>query len=221
MNSDAKAATVINLPGVAAFKFKPPSPPRRKQRPSQWRHYEAYEQRKLAELLPRLIVPGTCFWTSIENKPRSAISGVRQKQAGVRSGFPDLLFLRANGPPVFVEMKSPVGYLNKQQRLMRLELLAQGARWFMCRSAASALAALHRAGIALRSTGDRPWQPPKLRPWEEPAENPSERHPRHPSVTAKAREAKRHQRAALATQSNDRTTPPRRGGGSDTRAAGR
>ena len=184
---------VINLPGVAAFNYKPPSPPRRAQRPSQWRHYEAYQQRILAELLTRLIVPGTCFWTSIENKPRSAISGVYQKQAGVRSGFPDLIFLRADRPPIFIEMKSPVGRLSKAQREIRAELVAQGCNWFLCRSAEPALVALHRAGIAFRPGA---LQPPKLEPWEEPVENLSERHPRHPPLTAKRREAKLRQREA-------------------------
>jgi hypothetical protein len=183
---------IINLPGVAAFKYKPPSPPRRTQRPSQWRHYEADQQRILAELLTRLIVPGTCFWTAIENKPRSAISGVYQKLAGVRSGFPDLIFLRADRPPIFIEMKSPVGRLGKPQRQIRSELVAQGCKWFLCRSASSALVALRRAGVAFRPDA---WQPPELEPWEEPVENPTERHPRHPSLTAKRREAKRRQRA--------------------------
>jgi len=188
----AAAKSVIKLPGVAAFYYKSLSPPRRKRRPSQWRLVEAYEQRKLAELLPRLIIPGTCFWSAIENKPRSAISGKYQKEAGVRSGFPDLLFLRADKPTVFIEMKSPVGRVSKKQREIRSELLAQGCKWFLCRSAASALVALHRVGVAF----DPGWQPPKLEPWEQPIEDPSEPHPRHPSLTAQRREAKRRYREA-------------------------
>jgi hypothetical protein len=121
--------TIINLPGVTAFKAQPPSPPRA-QHGSQWRHYEAYEQRKLAELLTRLIVPGTVHWTAVENKPRTAISGMYQKLAGVRSGFPDLIFLRADKPTILIEMKSPVGRLSKAQREIRAELLAQGCKWF-------------------------------------------------------------------------------------------
>jgi hypothetical protein len=55
---------------------------------------------------------------------------------------------------------------------------------------------LHRAGVDFDPVDDRLWQPPKPEPWEEPVENPSERHPRHPSVTAKSREAKGRQRVA-------------------------
>ena len=148
-------------------------------------------------MLTRLIVPGTASWTAIENKPRTAISGMYQKLAGVRSGFSDLIFLRADKPTILIEMKSPVGALSKVQRGIRAELLAQGCRWFLCRSAAAALVALHRAGIEFRSVAGRPWQPPKLEPWEEPFEDPSERHPRHPSLRARRREAKRRQRAAM------------------------
>jgi VRR-NUC domain len=192
----ARGAVVINLPGVIGFKLRPSAPPRAQHR-SRWRHYEAHQQRKLAELLRRLIVPGTVHWTAIENKPRTAISGMYQKLAGVRSGFPDMLFLRKDKPAILIEMKSPAGTLSKAQREIRSELLAQGCRWFLCRSALGALAALHRAGVEFRSVGGRPWQPPRpLRPWEEPVENPSKPHPRHPSVTAQHREAKRRQRQA-------------------------
>jgi hypothetical protein len=135
-----------------------------------WRHYEAYEQRKLAEMLTRLIDPGTCFWSAIKNKPRSAISGMYQRLAGIRSGFPDLMVLRADRPPIFIEMKSPVGRVSPVQRQIRRELVHQKAQWFMCRLASAALVALHRVGIELLSVGDRPWQPPTLQPWEEPIE---------------------------------------------------
>jgi hypothetical protein len=95
-----------------------------------------------------------------------------QKLAGGRSGFPDLIFLRADKPTILIEMKSPVGALSKAQREIRAELLAQGCKWFLCRSAQAALVALHRAGVQLQG-----WKPPELEPWEQPIENPSERHP--------------------------------------------
>jgi hypothetical protein len=191
---------VIRLPGVARFKLRPPASAhraqRRAERRSRWHGYETYEQRKLAELLRRLIVPGTCFWSAVENKPRSIISGMYQKLSGVRSGFPDLVFLRAEQPPIFIEMKSPAGQLNKEQRAIRAELLAQGCKWFLCRSALSALVALHGVGIEFRPIRGRAWQPPVLLPWEEPVEDPSVPHKLHPLVTARRRESKRRQRAA-------------------------
>jgi hypothetical protein len=53
-----------------------------------------------------------------------------QRLAGVRCGFPDLIFPRADKPPILIEMKSPVGRLSEVQRPIRAELLAQGCQWF-------------------------------------------------------------------------------------------
>ena len=156
----------------------------------QSRQYERHEQRHLAEMLTRLIVPGTAYWTAIENKPCNAVSGMYQRLAGVKSGFPDLMVLRCDKPPIFLELKSLTGTLSKVQRQVRLELLPHGARWFMVRSAMGALVALHRAGVVFRSLEGRSWQSPKLQPWEEPIEDPSKPHSAHPSVVAKRREAK-------------------------------
>jgi len=158
--------------------------------------YERHEQRLLAEMLTRLIPPGTAYWTAIENKPRNAVSGMYQRLAGVKSGFPDVMVLRCDKPPIFLELKSLSGTLSKVQRQVRLELLAHGARWFMARSAMGALVALYNAGVELRSLNGRRWEPPELEPWQEPVEDPSRPHPAHPDLRARRREAKRRQRAA-------------------------
>ena len=132
-----------------------------------------------------------------------------QRLAGVKSGFPDLMVLRCDKPPIFIELKSLTGTLSKVQRHIRLELLAHGARWFMARSAMGALVALYRAGVELRSLDGRLWKPPGLPPWEEPVEDPSRSHPAHPDLRARRREAKRRQRAARAAQSSDGTASRR------------
>jgi hypothetical protein len=65
---------------------------RRKSRREEWG-----AQTALAEMLPRYIDPQTVFWTSIENRPRSWVSGLLQKRRGVRSGLPDLMFISSEG----------------------------------------------------------------------------------------------------------------------------
>lgn len=66
-------------------------------------------------MLTRLIVPGTAYWTEIENKPRNAVSGMYQRLPGVKNGFPDLMVLRTAKPPIFIEMKSQTGTLSSVQ----------------------------------------------------------------------------------------------------------
>jgi hypothetical protein len=71
---------------------------RRASRREEWR-----EQMKLCVLLDKYLPEGA-FWTSLENKPISRISGIFQKKRGVRSGIPDLFVLTNSGRrPIFVE----------------------------------------------------------------------------------------------------------------------
>ena len=76
---------------------------RRERRREEWR-----EQMKLSVLLDKYLDPTGTFWTSLENKPISRISGIFQKKRGVRSGIPDVFVLYL-GRPIFVELKSRVG----------------------------------------------------------------------------------------------------------------
>jgi hypothetical protein len=56
------------------------------QRRRECRREEFTEQVKFAEL-PAVYLDPTCtFWTSLENKPLSPLSGIYQKRRGVRSG---------------------------------------------------------------------------------------------------------------------------------------
>lgn len=134
-------------------------------------HAERDEHIKLAVVLNRYLDPTHTFWTSIENRPISAISGKYQKMTGARAGIPDVLVLHrgSNGiSVVFIELKSRSGEFTMSQLKVREELLAAGARWIAVRSWRGALVALARAGIPFR----RKWQEPELPAWEEPAVEP-------------------------------------------------
>jgi len=102
---------------------------------------------------------------------------------------------------IHIELKSPIGTVSKTQRQRRLELLANGAVWWLARSANAVMVALHRSGVEFRFIARHDgtiecWQPPTLQPWEEPTQNLSCRHVSHPELKARRREAKRRQRAA-------------------------
>jgi hypothetical protein len=165
---------------------------------AQYRRREAsreewQEQTRLAEFLNELIDPTTTFWTSLENKPLSMMSGIFQKQRGVRSGIPDVLvfFRDASGSVhiVFVELKSRSGTPSTAQRETRLAMLPAGAVWYMARSAVAALQALHLAGVVFR----RPWRQPRLKPWEGPFADPH-RLPMAPDIAERHRAANQRSR---------------------------
>jgi hypothetical protein len=142
---------------------------RRNSRREEWR-----EQMKLSVLLDKYL-PDSIFWTSLECKPISRISGIFQKKRGVRSGLPDL-FVLDGGRPIFVELKSRAGVATKSQKQVRVELLPAGATWWMARSARAAMMALHLSGVVFR----RHWKPPGLQPWEGPFADPTQRLPQAP-----------------------------------------
>jgi hypothetical protein len=151
------------------------------------------EHIKLAELLAKYLDPSCTFWTSLENKPLSAVSGIFQRLRGVRSGLPDVLVMYrrdAGIVVIFVELKSRRGLASKAQKQLRLEILPVGARWWMARSARAAMMALHLSGVVFRGK----WKPPQLKPWEGPWEDPMQKLPQHPVVAAQKREEKRRYR---------------------------
>src|SRR6476659_3743922 len=78
------------------------------QRRRESRREEWSEQTKLARLLTKYLDPTCTFWTSLENKPLSQLSGTFQKRRGVRSGLPDVLVIFCQ-KPIFVELKSRAG----------------------------------------------------------------------------------------------------------------
>jgi hypothetical protein len=151
---------------------------RRKFRREEWG-----TQTRLASLLSKHLDPSTTFWTSLENKPRSLLSGLLQKKRGMRSGLPDVMVIFRQRS-VFVEVKSRSGRASKAQKQVRDELAAVGCEWWLCRSARAALTALHRSGVELRA-----WRPVPLHPWEGPFTGAERRLPQHPEVRARQREA--------------------------------
>jgi hypothetical protein len=158
------------------------------QRRRESRRQEWTEQTKLAEMLDKYLDSADTFWTSLENKPISRLSGIFQKRRGVRSGLPDVQVIwRAK--PIFVELKSQAGVASKAQKQVRLEMLPAGADWWLARSARAALMALHLSGVVFR----RKWKPP--RPWEGPFADPNERLPQAPDVAARRRVTRRRWRA--------------------------
>jgi hypothetical protein len=154
---------------------------------------EGREHRRLAKLLAYYIDQSNTFWTSIENRPLSLLSGLIQKQRGVRAGMPDIAVFHRRGDRtkiVFIELKSKRGTVSDAQKQVRVELLRVGCKYWLARSARGALAALVRSGVRFR----HPWQPPQLAQWEGPFPDPTKKMPWAPSVLAQWKQEKREQR---------------------------
>lgn len=165
----------------------------RRQRES--RHEEYRTQRQVVALLAKHLGP-QAFFTSIENRPRSAIAAMHQQARGVRAGLPDIAVV-IRGPSeglvklIFLELKSRRGQASPRQREVAAELQASGAGWHLARSARAALFALHMAGVPLGR-----WRPPtRLQSWEGPFADPNQRLPMHPAILREQRAARRRWRA--------------------------
>ena len=155
------------------------------------RSVEFQTHAKIAEFLDKNLNPDEAWWTSLENRPRSQLSGLLAKKRGCKSGLPDLFVLiRAPFKLVFVELKGPTGRPSKNQKKRRSELKAMGAEWWWARSFHAALAALRRYGAPFR-------KPLRLRPleeWEGPFTGDEQRVARHPKAREQEREAKERRR---------------------------
>jgi hypothetical protein len=99
----------------------------------------------LAKLLAIYLDPDCTFWSSLENKPRSAISGMVQKLYGVKCGLSDVIVIfraEAGLRVIFIELKSRVASASQVQKQIRLELFrpvpsggwraALAVRWRHC-----------------------------------------------------------------------------------------
>jgi hypothetical protein len=160
------------------------------QRRRESRREEFAEQAKLTTLLAEHLDPVCTYWTALENKPLSRLSGFLQKRRGVRSGLPDVEVIQQQAGRkliVFIELKSRRGVASKAQKQARAEMLPAGALWYMARSARAAMTALYLAGVQFC----RPWEPPPLEPWEGPFTDPNQRLPQEPRVAAQRRAAQR------------------------------
>src|SRR5262249_26251546 len=157
-------------------------------------------------MLDEYLDPADTFWTSLENKPLSRLSGIFQKRRGVRSGLPDVQVIW-RGKPIFVERKSRAGVASKAQKQIRLEMLPAGADWWLARSARAALMALHLSGVVFR----RRWKPPRLKPWEGPFADPHQQLPQAPDVAARRRAARRRWRVRQQRRETSPRAEPRHG----------
>jgi hypothetical protein len=164
------------------------------QRRRESRREEWEEHTRLAGLLIEYLDPGTTFWTSLENKPLSPVSGMFQKLRGVRSGLPDVVVLHRHGTStivIFIELKSRRGKVSHTQKQVRAEMLPANAKWWLARTARAALMALHLSGVVFR----RKWRLPRLDPWEGPFADPTQPMPVPPDVAAEWRDGRRWRRA--------------------------
>jgi hypothetical protein len=85
---------------------------------------EEFCQQELVGLLAEYADPETTFWSCLENRPRSRLSGARQRLRGVRGGVPDLVCV-FRGRVIFIELKSRFGLPSKAQKQVRAELLGR------------------------------------------------------------------------------------------------
>jgi hypothetical protein len=173
---------------------------RRRRGRRQKRRQEFDAQTRLTKLLAKHL-PDTVFWSGVENKPRSRLGGLFQRQRGVKSGLPDVVVI-ANGQATYIEMKSRRGVASKRQRQIREQLLAAGATWFLARTPRAALAALALANVPFK----REWRPGRIEPWEGPTT--AERLPPSPELVVEGRQAVRRwrerQRLKAAVQAVER-----------------
>ena len=151
------------------------------------RREEQAEQVRLMRMMGAYLDRGSTFWSSIENRPGSAVGGLVQQKKGGRPGLPDVVVIsarRGHTRPIFIELKSCVGALTKVQRDVADELIRAGASWWMARSARAAMMALRAEGVRF----NRPWTLRRLERWEGPFRDPHQRLPGHPEITAKRRD---------------------------------
>jgi hypothetical protein len=102
---------------------------------------------RLAKLLAIYLDPDCTFWSSLENKPRSAISGMIQKLYGVKSGLPDVQVIyrgEAGLRVIFIELKSRVASASQVQK----QLLSAGAERRLARSRCDGGTASFRCGVS-------------------------------------------------------------------------
>jgi hypothetical protein len=172
---------------------------RRKSRREEWR-----TQTRLATLLTRYL-PDDAFWSSLENTPRTRLSGYLQRQRGCRAGLPDLLVVH-QAKTIGIEVKSRRGVPSRTQKQICAELRAAGAEYWLVRSARAALAALARSNVPLHR-----WKVVQLQPWEGPFADLNQRLPQEPHVAAERRAARKRwrerQRARAAAQIAPETLP--------------
>ena len=73
-------------------------------------------QTALVKALPLVLAPDVVWFHVPNGGSRNIREAKNLQRMGVLPGVPDLLFLRRNLPPLFVELKAPKGRASKAQR---------------------------------------------------------------------------------------------------------
>ena len=116
----------------------------------QWECSETEIHVSLVDALRKFSAPD-CLWLHIGNgERRDAITGAKLKRMGLRRGAADLLFVRANAPPLFLELKRHGARQSQSQ--VEFQALAEhaGAQYIVAHSLDEALAILWSRGFLAR-----------------------------------------------------------------------
>jgi hypothetical protein len=106
-------------------------------------------------------LPTTIEWTANgAGQKMTMFAATKAKSAGVRRGWPDLMFLFPDGVTRYIELKTDVGSLSPEQRAFRDRCAAAPAdMWALCRSIEDVAVVLTRWGVRLTA---HPFYPVKI-----------------------------------------------------------
>lgn len=86
---------------------------------------EAALQTHVCKLLTAYARPEVCWWACPNGEQRSARTGQRLKQQGVKAGAPDLMFV-IGGKFIGLELKTEIGVLSSKQLTFKEDLERAG-----------------------------------------------------------------------------------------------
>jgi elongation factor P hydroxylase len=107
---------------------------------------EAYLQTHVCKLLTAYARPEVCWWACPNGEQRSAKTGQRLKQQGVKAGAPDLMFV-VGGGFYGLELKTEVGLMSPKQHVFREDLMRAGGTYHVARGLEQAIARLIEMGV--------------------------------------------------------------------------
>lgn len=151
---DKKAAREADAAHLAAIVLPPAKSPAKavaaavRAKPAKRRNDESLSQQALikwwAVACHEFRLPEEVLMAFPLQGVRSARNGGRMKSEGMRKGTPDVLLAVPRGDccALWIEMKSPVGYLRPEQKKMLAMLTEHGAATVVCRSTEEAIKAI-------------------------------------------------------------------------------
>lgn len=71
---------------------------------------------------------------AISNNSRNKLAGSIAKAIGVKSGVSDLCLICPNGRVVWIEMKTPLGTQDPEQKIFQSQVESLGHTYLICRS---------------------------------------------------------------------------------------